>query len=146
MSETVTPEINFFSEDIDFELSQPETYVRWINIILNAHKATGEAISYIFCSDEYLLKVNREYLNHDYYTDIISFPYAEFPQPISGDIFISIDRVKDNSLEHGTVFETELRRVMAHGLLHFLGFKDKSEEEQKLMREKEEEMIGIFNN
>ncbi len=133
----------FHYEGIDFILENEELYHEWIEKIFSKNNAHYKVINYIFCDDEYLLDVNRQYLNHDYYTDIISFPYAEHPQPVEGDIFISIERVKENSEENQTPFENELKRVMAHGILHFLGYKDKSEEEQHIMRAKEEEMITL---
>lgn len=136
--------INFYSEEIDFELPNIENYTRWILKILENNASTAEYLNYIFCNDDYLLKINVEYLNHDYYTDIISFPYSEFPNPIEGDIFISIDRVKENALSNNVDFDNELLRVMAHGVLHFLGHKDKSVEDQQKMRAKEEEMMALF--
>lgn len=137
-------EINFYYEDIDFELPETTNYAGWISKVLVKNNASASNLNYIFCTDEYLLKINLEYLNHDYYTDIISFPYAEHPNPIEGDIFISIDRVKDNAINNKVLFDNELLRVMAHGLLHFLGYKDKTEEDQRIMRAKEEEMMALF--
>ncbi|MCL4107804.1 UNVERIFIED_CONTAM: hypothetical protein GTU68_027189 [Idotea baltica] len=103
-----------------------------------------QVINYIFCSDEYLLEINQNYLKHDYYTDIISFPYSEKPSPLQGDIFISIDRVMENAKDREISFEKELLRVVSHGFLHFCGYKDKTEEEQENMRRKEEEMMQLF--
>ncbi len=137
--------IEFFYEDLDFQLSNEGLYLKWIKEILKVNKAELKALNFIFCDDSYILNVNLEYLNHDYYTDIISFPYSEFPHPIEGDIFISIDRVLDNSKSNNVSFENELQRVMAHGVLHFLGYKDKSEKDITEMRIKENEMIDIFN-
>ena len=136
--------IHFFSEDVSFSIAKPNQYKKWVFKIASYHKTEIKALNYIFCSDSYLLQVNKEYLEHDYYTDIISFPYSEFPDPLEGDIFISIDRVKENALDNQIAFEDELLRVMAHGVLHFLGFQDKSEKESHLMRKKEEEMIELF--
>jgi len=137
-------EVNFFSEDIEFELSNEGKYVEWLGTIASTHHCSIKLINYIFCSDAYILDVNKQYLNHDYYTDIISFPYAEKPDPLEGDIFISIDMVRENANNNEVTFENELLRVMAHGVLHFLGFKDKSEQDTLIMRSKEEEMILLF--
>jgi len=136
--------IHFHYENIDFQLSDESKYLNWVKMVFEENKARYATINYIFCDDEYLLDVNHQYLNHNYYTDIISFPYAEHPEPVSGDIFISVDRVKDNAVTIGVTFENELRRVMAHGILHFLGYKDKKVEDQKMMRSKENEMIHLF--
>ena len=104
-------------------------------MIKNELKKTGD-ISVIFCSDEYLLQLNKEYLNHDYYTDIITFDYVE-DDLISGDLFISLDRVKENARQFETPVLNELYRVVFHGTLHLTGYEDKTDSEQKLMREKE---------
>ena len=96
--------INFYAEEIDFELTDSTIYNHWILKILDLNNASAEYLNYIFCSDDYLLKINIEYLDHDYYTDIISFPYSEFPNPIEGDIFISIDRVKENAMTNNVIF------------------------------------------
>ena len=128
--------INFFSET-GFELDEAtELSVKLERLIINEGFNLGE-INYIFCDDNYLLEVNKEYLNHDYYTDIISFDYSE-NKMISGDIFISIDRVFENSKSFEKTFDHELRRVMFHGLLHFCGYKDKTDSEKEKMRKKED--------
>lgn len=146
MTQNSNDEINFFYEEIDFKLSDENKYIFWIIELLKTQNAALSGINYIFCSDDFLLKINKEYLDHDFYTDIISFPYSEFPDPLQGDIFISIDRVMDNAISNGVPSENELLRVMAHGILHFLGYKDKSEKDQHLMRAKEEEMMYLFTN
>ena len=127
--------INFFYENIEeFKL-----YLKadsWIQeTIQNENKQTGE-INVIFCSDEHLLKMNVEHLNHDFYTDIITFDYSE-NDIVSGDLFISKDRVEDNANQFKEPFEKEIHRVIIHGVLHLLGYNDKTEEEQKQMREEE---------
>jgi rRNA maturation RNase YbeY len=137
-------EVNFFSEDTDFKLKNSPKYEHWITGIIEKENAKLDNINYIFCNDAYLLGINQQYLNHDYYTDIISFPLSEKPDPLSGDIFISIDMVKENALKNKVVFHEELLRVMAHGVLHFLGYNDKTEEESASMRKKEDEKISIF--
>lgn len=101
-------------------------------------------INYILCSDQYLLKINQEYLKHDYFTDVISFNYSE-DEVISGDIFISIDRVKDNAQQFNVSFDNEFSRVLLHGVLHFIGYDDKSDEEEQIMRKKENEYLNFFN-
>ncbi len=129
--------IRFFKEDTSFELPEKQKVKAWIkSIATQESKHIGE-LSYIFCSDEYLLLVNREYLNHDYYTDIITFDNAEADGQIEGDIFVSIDRVQDNADTLQVPFETELRRVLAHGVLHLCGYKDKTPDEEQVMRIKE---------
>ncbi|MGB0881412.1 MAG: rRNA maturation RNase YbeY [Vicingaceae bacterium] len=129
--------ISFNSEGISFELDQPELTHKWISeTILNEGKVVGE-ISYVFCSDEYLHKINLEHLGHDTYTDIITFNYCE-DNVVSTDIFISIDRVKENAKIFGVSFQKELNRVIIHGILHLLGYDDKTDEDKVLMRSKED--------
>jgi probable rRNA maturation factor len=120
-------------------------YKNWIKqIILSENKKLG-TITFIFCNDEYLFSINKQYLNHNYYTDIISFDYSD-SNKISGDIFISMDRIYDNAKLLNTNIQEELLRVVSHGLMHFCGYKDKTEAEKNTMRFKEEEKIKIFNN
>ena len=128
----------------DFRLSRQKEYTDWIIKAVNAHGATIDALNYIFCTDDQLLELNNEHLGKDYYTDIITFEY-EPPPRISGDIFISEDRVRENADDFGVSFEEELRRVMIHGVLHLLGYKDKEAKEVKEMREKEAEMMAMFH-
>ena len=137
------PSILFHEEDISFVLPNECTYISWIQAVIEAESCHLQQLNYIFCSDPALLKVNIEYLNHDTFTDIITFPYAA-PPTIEGDIFISIDRVKENAAQFDQSFERELRRVMIHGVLHLCGYGDKSEEEQKTMRAKENAAIALF--
>ena len=128
--------INYFTEDIEYDIENKEKITEWIlNSLKEENKISGE-LSFIFCSDKYLLKINKEYLKHDYYTDIITFDYSEKNQ-ISGDIFISIDRVGENAKIYSQEKLTELLRVIIHGVLHLIGYNDKSENEQKLMTKKE---------
>lgn len=135
--------VSFQNEDVEFELSQPDVLAEWIKAVIEREGCTLQQASYIFCSDEYLYNLNQEYLNHDTYTDIITFPYAA-PPMIEGDIFISVDRVKDNARQFGAPFEQELYRVMIHGILHLCGYPDKSPEEKASMREKEEEALKLL--
>lgn len=133
----------YFNYETDFELGDEQRYTDWIaRIIASEGKSEGE-ISYIFCDDEYLLKINQEYLAHDYYTDIISFDYSVGNQ-LNGDVFISIERVNDNANEFSVPFKDELHRVMAHGILHYCGYKDKTDEEAEVMRAKEDEKSLMF--
>jgi probable rRNA maturation factor len=133
------PEINFHLETEDFTLEKEDERARWLMDVCQKEEKELAVLNYIFCSDEYLLDINRKYLDHDYYTDIISFPLKK--DPIEGDIFISVDRVRENALKYGVAFDLELARVMVHGLLHFMGYDDHSEEDVKIMREKENEYI-----
>ncbi len=136
--------INFFSADIEFKLDNEQIIaLRLVEYILENHYDCGK-INYIFCSDDYLLNLNIKYLQHDFYTDILSFQMDE--NPVSGEIYISIDRVQDNAQKLNIPFEEELLRVISHGILHFLGYKDKTSAEQNEMRQKEDELIRFIKN
>ncbi len=132
--------LNYYFEEIeDFPISQ--NIDKWIeNTILSEKRKAGD-ISFIFCSDDYLLNINQEYLNHDYYTDVITFDYVQEDE-ISGDIFISVERIRDNAVGFNATFEDELNRIMIHGVLHLLGYKDKSEQEKQIMTDKENEYLS----
>lgn len=133
-----------FNYELSFQLDNEELYSQWIqDVIISESKELGE-INYIFCDDEYLLDINQQYLDHDYYTDVISFDYTE-NDLISGDVFISIDRVRENAKDYNVEFEEELKRVIIHGVLHYCGYCDKSEAEEQLMRNKEEEKVRLFH-
>jgi len=134
--------IQFYSEDTDFNLEEVQRLTAGILEVVKKEALTIEAISYIFCSDSYLLEINKKHLNHDYYTDVISFPYST--DPIEGDIFISVDRVRENAKNLSVDFIQELHRVMLHGLLHFIGYGDKTEEETLIMRAKENEYLLLL--
>jgi rRNA maturation RNase YbeY len=135
--------INFYSEN-DFELERVSSYESWVkNVISSEGKKTGE-ISFIFCDDEYLLEINQKYLDHDTYTDIISFD-ASVGNILNGDIFISTERVSENADSYEVEFSEELKRVIIHGVLHLCGYKDKTPDQEKLMREKEEEKMKMFH-
>lgn len=117
---------------------------QWIKLVIeNNNKKVGE-IAYIFCLDEQLLEINKEFLNHDYYTDIITFDYSE-TDVVSGDMFISIDRIKDNAKILGVAYQEELHRVIIHGILHLLGNKDKTETESENMRKLEDECLSVLS-
>lgn len=135
--------ISFHSEDVDFHLVNEKQIIKWIKNSVKKEGKTISELSYIFCSDEYLHKMNLEYLNHDTYTDIITFDYTE-GNIVSGDIFISIDRVKENALEFNTEFLNELSRVTIHGVLHLAGYKDKTTKEKELMRSKEDFYLTLL--
>ena len=133
-----------FNYESDFELSNENDVAEWLSrVLLSENKTEGE-INYIFCDDEYLLEINNQHLGHDTLTDIISFDYS-LGNEISGDIFISTERVLDNSKDYNTTFENELNRVMVHGILHYCGYKDKTENDEFLMRSKEEEKLMMFH-
>lgn len=136
--------IQFFDEDSGFELKSKILHKNWLKEIASLNGFKVGELTYIFCSDEYLYNINLEYLNHDTYTDIITFDNSEEEKIIEGDIFISIERVKDNALKENTEFDKELLRVMSHGILHLLGYKDKTEKEIKVMREMENKSISLF--
>lgn len=136
-------QIEFFSEDIDFSLNNPEQISDWIAQIIEQHDQELISLTYIFCSDDYLHSINVEYLDHDTLTDIITFDNADEEGSIEGDIFISIDRIRDNATTHGTSFEDELHRVIIHGVLHLLGFKDKTPEQEATMRNLEDSSLSL---
>jgi len=133
-----------FNYELVFTLQDESLYSEWISKIINSEiKKEGE-INYIFCNDDYLLEINKQYLKHDTLTDIISFDYS-VGNELHGDIFISIERVRENSLDFNVDFQDELKRVMAHGVLHYCGYKDKNIDDKKLMRLKEEEKMKMFH-
>ena len=133
-----------FNYETEFNLDNEEATAAWLgNVITSENKKEGE-INYIFCDDEYIHKINVEYLNHDTLTDIISFDYS-MGNELHGDIFVSIERVKDNATDFNVSFEEELKRVLVHGILHYCGYKDKGEAEEFLMRSKEDEKIAMFH-
>lgn len=136
--------IRFFTEDITYNLPKKQATRQWLKQQAKLEGYDLGELNYIFCSDEYLLEVNREHLDHDYYTDIITFDNSEKEGKIDGDLFISIDRVTDNARQLNVPADTEIRRVLAHGLLHLCGYGDKSEEEATRMRRKEEEWLSAF--
>ena len=133
-----------FNYETDFELENEEQYEDWISRIIESEGFDEGEINYIFCDDEYLHKINVEYLDHDTLTDIISFDYT-VGNLIQGDIFVSVERVQDNANDFNVSFEEELKRVLSHGVLHFCGYKDKSPKDEALMRSKEEEKMQMFH-
>ena len=133
-----------FNYETAFELDNETRFSEWISkIIISENKSEGE-INYIFCDDEYLHKINMEYLQHDTLTDIISFDYS-VGNELNGDIFVSVERVADNAKDYEVPFDEEIKRVLAHGILHYCGYKDKTEQDIALMRIKENEKINLFH-
>lgn len=133
-----------FSFQTNYPLKSRTKIKQWIKQVIEAKGKKMGNITYIFCDDEYLLEVNKQYLQHDYYTDVITFDYVE-NDLISGDIFISTDRVRENALAFGSSEKEELHRVIIHGALHLLGLKDKSEKEASQMRQAENEALKLLN-
>ena len=128
----------------NWQVPQEEEYSHWLNRIVEKERHVLGELTYQFETDERVLEINREHLNHDFYTDIITFDHVQ-GNLVFGDIFISVDRVEDNAAEFDCSMEEEMKRVMAHGLLHLLGYKDSTPEEKKVMRKKEEECIKMFH-
>ena len=133
-----------YNYELDFKLDKESNYTDWINKIIIRESSSLGNLNYIFCEDTYLVEINLKYLNHNTLTDIITFDYSD-ESTISGDIFISIDRVRENANEYSVSFDDELKRVMIHGVLHLLGYNDKTEEQKHMMRNKENEMIQLFH-
>jgi rRNA maturation RNase YbeY len=129
-----------FNYETNFELPYEQEFSSWISKVIISEKCKEGEINYIFCDDDYLLDINQKYLNHDTLTDIISFDYS-VGKELHGDIYISVERVKENAKDFEVDFKDEIRRVMVHGVLHYCGYKDKSEEDKKLMRSKEDHYI-----
>lgn len=134
------PQINFFSEDIQFELENESKISNWIKSIIQENNKQLTTLNFILTSDEEVHRINKEYLQHDTYTDIITFPMSE-EAVIEGDIFVSIDRIKDNAKKLSVTFENELHRVLIHGVLHLIGFDDKTPELKKEMRKAEDDCL-----
>ena len=133
-----------FNYELDFTLENEQAFQDWLSEVITSENKTEGEINYIFCDDEYLLEINQQYLDHDTLTDIISFDYS-IGNDLHGDIFISIERVRENALDFNVSFLEELKRVMVHGVLHYCGYKDKTEKDEKLMRQKEEEKMTMFH-
>tara|TARA_R110002124_G_scaffold113718_2_gene268190 strand:+ start:1877 stop:2290 length:414 start_codon:yes stop_codon:yes gene_type:complete len=136
--------IKFFSEEIEFNVPKPLKTKKWLSTICKSNSYDNFSLNYIFCSDDYLLEINKQYLDHDYYTDIITFDNSESEELLEGDIYISIDRVNENANNFKASFDTELRRVIVHGLLHLIGFEDTTDELKAEMRLKEDECLQLF--
>ena len=133
-----------YTYETSFLLSNEEAYSNWISSVISSEDKLEGELNYIFCSDDYLLDINKKYLNHDTLTDIISFDYT-VGNVLQGDIFISVDRVTENATDYSVSFDEELRRVMIHGVLHYCGYKDKTTKDEAVMRTKEEEKMKMFH-
>ncbi|MCB0642765.1 MAG: rRNA maturation RNase YbeY [Phaeodactylibacter sp.] len=136
--------VEFYYEEIDFQLKEPQNLVDWILAVIKQEDRRLVHLNFIFCSDSYLHKINVEYLDHDTLTDVITFPYLD-PPDVEGDIFISVDRVRENAQQLKLGFEEELNRVMIHGVLHLCGYGDKSAAEKEQMNSKENEALAQLN-
>jgi len=136
------PSIAFFEEDINYKLKNKIRVKQWINSTIRAEGFKLSELAYVFCSDAYLLKINQQYLDHDTYTDIITFDNSERDDVVLGDIFISIDRIRENAAKFNVSENTELHRVIVHGVLHLLGYKDKTIADKQKMTEKEDFYLG----
>jgi len=136
--------INFHSEAIDFKVVNPIKTKRWLKSVIKAEGFELSEINYVFCNDEYLHSINVEYLDHDTLTDIITFDNSEEDELIESDIFVSIERIIDNTKDFNTTFEQEFKRVIVHGILHLCGYCDKTDENEKQMREKEDYYLRLL--
>lgn len=134
----------FFNADVKFNLPLRLAFKKFIAESFESVTGKKLSVSYIFCSDEYLLRINKNFLKHDYYTDIITFPLAETDKKVEAEIYISIDRISDNAQKHKVAFEQEIQRVIFHGALHLAGYKDNTTTQKKLMRLMEDEWITAF--
>ena len=139
------PSINFFEEDVKFKLKEKNKVKAWIKSTIEAEGYKLQELNYIFCSDQYLLQINQQYLHHDTYTDIITFDNSEMEAVIVGDIFISIERIRENAVKFNSGKENELHRVIIHGALHLLGYPDKTAESKKIMTGKEDHYLSRRN-
>ena len=139
-----TPAIHFHFLEGGFTLTDRSSLKAFIQTLFKREKKKLADLNYIFCSDDYLLNINKQYLKHDFYTDIITFGLSEPGEPISGEIYISIDRVRDNSLQFKTSLKRELHRVIFHGALHLCGYRDKKKEEELLMRKMEDKYLNLY--
>lgn len=133
--------INFFIEDISFTLKDKIHLRSWIKQTVVSEGKKLKELNFVFCSDSYLLEINKEFLNHDTLTDIVTFDNSESPDSIRGDIFISVDRVKENAVKFKATERDELHRVIVHGILHLIGFKDKTTAQKALMTSKEDQYL-----
>lgn len=134
--------ISYYTEDTPFVFKGKLLNNKWLKLVAESEIRRIGDISIIFCSDNYILNVNQEYLQHDYFTDIITFDYCEGDR-LSGDLFISVDTVKENALEYGTEFKEELHRVIVHGILHLIGYDDHTPEDIEVMRKKENYYLSL---
>lgn len=134
--------ISYYNQDIDFKFKGKRLTSKWLTLVAESEIRRIGDIAVIFCSDDYILQINQQYLSHDYYTDIITFDYSEGDK-LSGDLFISIDTVKANAEEYGTDFNDELNRVIVHGVLHLIGYDDHNDKDIAVMRKKEDYYLSL---
>ena len=137
--------VYFFFDNVSYSLKQRAALKLHIEQIFSTKKRSLLRLNYVFCSDKTLLKINRDYLKHDYYTDIITFDLSEKHQAIEAEVYISLDRVRDNARSQGVTFGSELHRVLFHGALHLCGFKDKTDKEKNRMRTEEDRLLASWN-
>ncbi|MDF1575490.1 MAG: rRNA maturation RNase YbeY [Bacteroidales bacterium] len=135
--------VTFHTKNLDFSLGQKRRHKRWVKEWIESHQAVCGDIAYVFTSNKHIKLINQEYLNHNYFTDVISFDYTE-GKKISGDIFISVDQVRKNAVKFNTEVEEEIRRVMIHGVIHLMGYKDANEQERKTMHQLENEALHLW--
>ena len=133
-----------FNYEVDFKLEHETLYSDWISKVIRSEKKNEGEINYIFCDDDYLVEINQQYLDHDTLTEIIRFDYS-IGKDLHGDVYISIERVRENAVDFNVDFEEELKRVIVHGILHYCGYKDKNEEDENRMRQKEDEKMEMFH-
>ncbi len=138
--------VSFTNADIDFRLPAKQALKKFITSSFEKEAKKKLSVSYVFCSDDFLLGMNQAFLKHDYYTDIITFPLSETEKKVEAEIYISVDRVRDNALKLKTGFDQELIRVIFHGILHLVGYKDKTSSQKEEMRKAEEKWIKAFEN
>ncbi len=129
-----------------FQLSSKSQIIKWLEAVAQSEKKEVVSLSYVFCTDEFLLQLNQQYLHHDTLTDVITFTFSEKETPVEGEIYISIDRVKENAQKFDTKFNEEVRRIMVHGLLHLVGYDDKTAEDKTVMTQRENLYLAKFAN
>ena len=137
--------INIFNEEVDFSLNQKSNVLSWIVDVVKQEGCSIKELNYIFCSDDYLININQQFLNHDTFTDIITFDNSNEKHLIESDIYISVERVAENAQLYNVNFEDELHRVMVHGVLHLMGWSDKTDEDKQAMRQKEDACLSLLS-
>lgn len=135
--------VHFFFEDVDLHFSSIRKTKSWLKSVIHAEGKTLKELNYIFCSDHFLSTINLQYLNHNTLTDIITFDTSEGTESVEGEIYISVDRVRENAKKFNATFDSELQRVMVHGVLHLLGYSDKTSQQKKIMRKKEDAYLSL---
>ncbi|MFD2161711.1 rRNA maturation RNase YbeY [Paradesertivirga mongoliensis] len=135
--------VNFFTEDISYTLKEKAHIRKWLKETICSEGKSLKELNFIFCSDNYLLQINQQYLSHDTYTDIITFDNSDDPKAIAGDIFISVERIKENAAKYKASERDELHRVIIHGALHLMGYKDKTKAHKTIMSDKEDQYLAL---